>query len=561
MPRDEELTYIEMTDFTVGVWSNNNLAGGVNITSDNPCKADPSNTFRCIALPTGGLGPLPRLQQSDRLTTIPESGVAGITYQVAGFNTWGRVLPSPATDASADQTEVHVVLYYDYDDGTGFDADLYWLRERQFDTTPTTETIYHVDLEGSGHSGPRYAYLLKTRMNPTTPDDPGIPVMVCMANRVANNDLPIYRAFPDPASANILSTVAVLATDADSNAIAQTYNIAAAHQGRIIAGQWRAADHGPGGDVLITNETFFWTETNDNVAVSNVGAQFIPELDQSVTDLAPMSANSLLVIKWYGGGYVLQGDLSDVTVVQLPNLPCPDGSDWVRGVNTSRGYIYSAGPAGMYLWNGGDGAEPISRQLDGEFAVGSNFITGANGQCDRWMDRVLVPQNWVWDANMQSWWRIADPATVNIRFWSTVAYSAYAYGAAASFTAASPNFMHRFQYTDLAYTWVWKSHPLWTSQARRMEVRQGTVALQGRGTVTITIIDDAGGTSAETFTINHTNIRNYRWDISLDAENLIVQIEASGNAGGGAGTAEAPLVHRLFLGYKTAQHLRNSNTA
>jgi hypothetical protein len=548
MPRpDDSLQWIEFTDFSPGIFSNNNLAGGVNVTSTNPAMAQEQGTFRCMALPTGGLGPLPRLRESYGFEDIPGIGVAE-EYQIAGFSTWGRIL-----DVTGGY-ECHVALYYENASVPGpFDVRLGWYRERKFGTSPGTEEIHSETLSDVSSSAARYTYFMKTRMNPTTPDDPGIPVMVGVFSRVNSNDIEFTRAWPDPDNPGTNDTIIVGDPAEDI-----PYVIAAAHQGRIVLGEWRDYAHGVDAD-LITNENLWWTATNDNTLSGSEAAVFVPEIDQSISDMAAMSANSMLVVKFYGGGYVLQGDLDDVTVVQLPNLPCPDSSDYVRGANTSKGYIYSAGPAGMYLWNGGDGAELISPQLDGDFALGDNFISGANGQCDRWIDRVLVPQNWIYDTNMGSWWRIEDPEIVNIRYWSTLAATAIAVGAETTFTEEEPEFMHEFQYADLAYTWSWLSHPLWATQGRRIECRQGIAALQGHGTVTITITDELGNISQQIQQVAHDEIRNYRWNIGQDAENLIVKIEASGDVGEGPGTSEAPLLHRLFIGYTTAQHLATSS--
>ena len=545
MPKDEELQWIEMTDFSPGIWSNNNLAGGLNVTSDNPCKAQPLNTYRCRALPTGGLGPLPRLKASYGLTTIP-AATAGTVFKVVGFNTWGRIIDVPNTSSLG--FEAHVMLYRQQPNGVNFDASLTWLRERLFNVTPSTETIHNTTLVATGTSAGRYTYFLKTRMNPALPDTLGSPVMVCVSSRIASNDIRVARAWPDPAAPTTNATVVI-------GSAADAYVIAAAHQGRIVLGKWYNYAHGLTAD-LITNENLLWTDTNDNSLVSAIPAQFVPELDQSISDMCPMSANQLVVIKFYGGGYVLQGDLSDTTVVQLPNLPCPDGSDYVRGVNTAKGFVYSGGPSGMYLWNGGDGAECISTQLDGNFAVGSGFVSGANGQCDRWMDLVLVPQNWVWDAGAATpaWWRIEDDTVVNIRYWSTVAQNSQAIGATSSFTTASPLFMHYFKYNELAHSWSWQSHPLWLAPpTNRMEVRQLLMAVQGFGTFTITFTDEFGGTATSTVTVASNTIVNVRANVSLDAQNLMVRIQASGSVADVP--AEAPKLHRMYVGYRSAQHL------
>ena len=542
----KELTWLELTDFSPGIFSNNNLAGGINVTSDNPCKAQETGTYRCRSLPTGGLGPLPRLKGSYGLTTIPDS-TAGVTYNVTGFGTWGRILDVPNTSTLG--FEAHVMLYYQLPDAGLFDVSLTWVRERLFNVIPSTEIIHNVDIANTSTSAGRYTYFLKTRMNPTTPDSIGAPVMVCVSTRIANNDIIVSRAWPDPAAPTTNGTIIV------GEALEGTpYVIAAAHQGRIVLGAWDNFSHGLTAD-LVTNENMYWTETNDNTLVSANPAQFVPELDQSISDMCAMSANQLVVVKWYGGGYVLQGDLSDTTVVQLPNLPCPDGSDYVRGVNTAKGFVYSGGPSGMYLWNGGDGAEPISPQLDGNFAVGANFISGSNGQCDRWMDLVLVPQNWVWDSNTGGWWRIENINTVNMRYWSTVAQNAQAVGVESSFTTVDPTFMHLFQYDDLAYSWSWKSHPLWVMPyTHYMEIREVTVALSGTGKFTFTFTAEDGDTSVHAITVNSTSIRNFRFNLGLDAENFTLQIEAVGGVAG-VGGAEAPLLHRMFVGYHQDSHL------
>lgn len=559
MPRDDELQWIDLTDFSPGIFSSNNLAGGVQVTAANPAYASPTNTYRCRALPSGGLGPLPRRTYDFGLTTIPEAG-NGFTYIINGLGTWGQVFGDTGLTDFDHRIEVHLPISWTEDTGADYAHEYRWVRERIYEDPASTEIIRSVTATGQTVEDlAQYAYFGKTRMNPTTPDSPGTPVMAHVYTNWARSIF-TSRVQPDPASASTNSTLVI-----GTENLANSYRRMVTHQGRIVIGKYDNYDRGDATS-LSTDENVIWTETNDDALVSVTAAVFVPEEDASISDWASMSANQLVVIKSLGGGYVLQGDLSDVTVVRLPNLMSPDGSETVRGCNTEKGWVYSAGDRGLYLWNGGDAATPISTQLDGRAftdSPGANFGDDSHvGQCDRWIDMLLAPQLWVMDLEKGGWWRLDDPADfpTPVMYWSTSKYLQQTVGARATFTDASPECFYIWTYNDLAYTYSWQSQPLWISRGRRMEVRQGVVALQGHGQVTITVTDDtADSSSYKVIDIDSDVIRNYRFDLSTDAENLTIRIEASGNDGDGPGTYEAPLVHRLFIGWREAQHLRNAN--
>lgn len=549
MPRqpDAKLEYLEFTDFSPGIFSNNKLAGGVQVTSNNPAMAQETNTYRCLPLPTGGLGPAPRRKAEYSLTTLPNPSTGRI-YYVAGLGTWGRILPSPSSTFGVEELEVHVCLYHQVVNGANFDLHLNWLRERLFDTNRGTETITNKTVTNVATNSPRFAQFLKTRMNPTTPASPGVPVMVLVATIGGGNVAIISRAWPNPATPTTTSTVVV-----GRAAETAPYITAVAHQGRVVLSQFQDYGHGATANI-ITDENFLWTTVNSNTLttlnglVFDVPAQLVPEIDASVADLAAMSANQLLVIKQMGGGYVVQGDMDDPTVVQLPNLACPGNSASVRGINTPQGYVYSAGLDGMYKWNGGDQAEHISPQLEGSFATSNGF-----GQCERFFDLVMAPSNWVWHMASQSWWRIEDPADVLIQYWSTSVNNRIV-GSPSSFTdatAAAAKFMKVYERNSLAYSYSWQSHPIWITRDQYIQTRAGVIALQGRGTVTVTLINELGEKERSIMEVDSDVIRNYRFNTDMSSESLQVRIESVGEGG----VAEAPLVHRLFLGYHAAQHL------
>ncbi len=562
----KDLQWVELTDFSSGIWSNNNLSGGLEVTSVNPAIAQPTNTYRCRALPSGGLGPLPRMKEAFELTTPPGTPITPTdSYIINGLGTWGQAIGT--TNATTDEdhrVEVHLLLSYNTA-GSPNVHNAAWIREHIYDTTPVTETIYSDTNAVTGVVEYQYAYFLKTRIS-TLADllEPGELVMVCIYTP-PSQDLFINRAMPDPATPTVASTVEIM------NGDAEIFRKAEAHQGRVVVG--RFAIYGRGDDTTnSSNENFIYTDVNQSTTSLTEAQVYVPEIDQNISDMASMTANQLIVVKDLGGGYVLQGDLDDVTVVRLPNLMSPDGTTTIRGTQTPRGWVYSAGDRGVYIWNGGDQAEPLSTQVDArEF---TDTLEGENkghaGQMDRWLDLLLVPNLWVNDLEQKGWWRLDDPDDypTGMAFFSTSKYRGQMISARQEFVSSATDdnefAFYLWEYDDLAYTYSWQSHPLWVSRDFYMNTRQAVIALQGYGEVTVTFSDQDGNTDVNIITTASDNIRNYRFNTSLQAEALIIRIEANGFTldpdTGDPVVGTAPQVHRLFVGYDLASHLPLTDT-
>lgn len=562
------MEWLEFIDFSPGIMSNNLLAGGVQVTATNPCIASPTNTWRCRSIPTGGLAPLPRMKEAFTLTTPPTptpTVPSASFYTINGLGTWGQAFPDTLADTNHDhRTEVHLLLSW-VSAGTPTVHNAAWIREEIYDVNQSTRVIYSDDNALAGSLDYQYAYFLKTRMqvppvDPVTGPVPGELIMVCVYSP-PSQDLFINECQPNPATPHGTGTVELI------DGRTQIYRKATSHQGRIVVGKYISYFRGVDTNNS-SNENYLYTDVNINDTSLTQPQVYVPEIDQNISDLASMTANQMIVVKDLGGGYMLQGDLDDVTVVRLPNLMSPDGSPTVHGTQTPRGWVYSAGDRGLYIWNGGDQSEPISTQLDGHvFTDNSVETTGHAGSCDRWLDLLVAPQLWVNDLEQKGWWRLDDPSAYAspMTFFSTSKYRQQMYSARQKFTAGGSSgnqyAFYLWEYDDLAYTWSWQSQPLWITRDKYINTRQGNIALQGQGTVTVTLINEAGTTQANVLTINTGGaIRNFRFNTSMQAENLTVRIEASGNTGGGAGTAEAPVVHRLFLGYQTASHLPITDT-
>lgn len=569
MPPRADLQWIELTDFSPGIFSNNNLAGGLNVTSTNLALASPANTYRCRSLPTGGLGPLPRMQESFGITTPPATG-NGYTYYIHGLGTWGQVFNSPSADTNFDhRIEVHLPV--SYTTGGTYNNVFKWLRERIYAIPQSTETILTDTNTDGVPERVQYAFMLKTRINHADPNLPGNVVMVGVFSNYGQG-IRIAQAHPNPATPTVASTLALGPDASIENYITRR---AVAHQGRVVFARYDAQGRGDG-TTISTDENLYWTETNDSDLVSTTAAVFVPEQDASVTDMISMTANQLVVIKALGGGYTLNGDLSDVTMVRLPNLMSPDGSDTVAGCNTGIGMVYSAGDRGLWVWNGGDAARPLSPQLDGTVFAETNGVTfgedSHRGQCDRWMDLLLAPNLWVCDLEREGWWRLDDPDATDDGtaiyptppvWMSSSKFDQMAIGARSTFTDSTDDrVFYLYQYGDLAYSYSWQSHPIWLSQARAMTVREGIVALQGHGQVTVTVFDvtNEQNVSTQVLDVDSEVIVNRRFNIGLTAENLAIRFEAAGwDETGTPGTGQAPLIHRAFFGWMESSNLANAN--
>jgi hypothetical protein len=542
------LEWIEFGDFSPGIFNNNRFAGGVNVNSMNPCMAQETHTYRCRSLVTGGLGPLPKRKKQFSLTSGPSGSH---TFNVVGLGTVGMARPDNVFATNNDhRVEVHLGIHWG-DPASGGTHRFRWLRENISESPSSTTQILARNYSTALYeSGSRMAYIHHARMNLENELLPGRVVSVMTWQAIplgsgadsSTNQARISHAFPDPTSAATSSTIS---TKQIGNAL-HSYTISTTHQNRVVLGRYDIYRRGDDMSVA-TNANFLWTSPNVNTLGFEDPTAFAVEYDQTITDLGTMTANELLVILQYGGGFIVSGDVDDPTVISLPNIAGPDGAKWVKGCNTAIGYVYSAGDAGLYVWNGGDDAQPISTQLEGTSFTNwdTEWVDTPQGRTDRWIDLVLAPHNWVYDTQSNGWWRLEDPSVADIRMWSTAKYRGQAYGTESTYTNASPNFLHMWEYGDPATNYSWKSHPLWITNDRSMNLRELVVAVSGHGTLTFTFENERGDTVSQVFTFNHTNMRQYRTTLQLRSDNFTMRIQAQG-----ATDKPAPLMHRCYVGYQ-----------
>lgn len=134
------------------------------------------------------------------------------------------------------------------------------------------------------------------------------------------------------------------------------------------------------------------------------------DIISDVGTLGVVTIDQLLVVKHRDGGALVSGDLDNPTIQRFPYIESTGGVI-CKGVHCSIGFVYGS-RNGIFVWNGGASTEKLSPQLDGFFwnhTDGSDAETyaGSRGRMTDWNEFVLVPNNYLYDIERQSWWRFA----------------------------------------------------------------------------------------------------------------------------------------------------------
>lgn len=233
------------------------------------------------------------------------------------------------------------------------------------------------------------------------------------------------------------------------------------HQGRILIADKRrtgggyassasSMDHGYMDDMLFYSDAYLPTQNfmaspglaADKGQANAAYGEFVqttqevynklPVADDAVTGIGTIGVitiDQLLVVKHVGGGAAVSGDLDNPTIHRLPYIESTGGVV-CKGVSTPIGFVYGS-DNGIFAWQGGDSTQKLSPQLDGFFwdhvAGDANYekYSACRGRMGHWNDLVLVPNNYVYDIEKQSWWRLAVQTLAPIESTTTAPYNCY----------------------------------------------------------------------------------------------------------------------------------------
>lgn len=197
------------------------------------------------------------------------------------------------------------------------------------------------------------------------------------------------------------------------------------HQGRTVA-LCRAA--GSGGfptlyGFYVRDEYWYTPPLDPRSQVFTAG----PVRDQAADDNivgpiafgASLSQDEMLLVRDKGGAIVVRGDLDNPTVQRLPGVESTYNCITCVPAVTPLGVVY-ASRNGIFAWNGGETSDRLSDQIDGYFWDFRNSTTeyfiGNHGRLDFWHPFIAVPNNYLFDTRTQSWWRLEPTSTLGIAF-------------------------------------------------------------------------------------------------------------------------------------------------
>lgn len=369
--------------------------------------------------------------------------------------------------------------------------------------------------------------------------------------------------------------------------------ILATHQGRIV---W--ANRSRVGVLPYptgTNTTHF-VQSHVNDVIQYNENPFGPAIDASlpptasylvdgtgVAIIVSIDANTLLVIKTRGGGYLVRGDLDRPQVTRLSGITSTLGKNSIPAI-TPLGAVYGARD-GMFAWGSATSASSatassyLSAQLPGTFWTSDvDWPTNAFapetplGKFNYRQPYILCPSDFLFDTRTKAFWKLRrdQPRVHNSNANTVTGYATWGYEVSATGNVYAitthrdfqdDTYWNYYDFTNPAIAYTWTSQPIPMVKDRNMVIREIGAKIEGIGSVTVDLIGRDGeelGTATFTTTTNSpTTVRAnvtadlYNGGEDTSSNDVVVRI----TAGSGSTTTGAPIVHSFRLGVQEAQSI------
>jgi hypothetical protein len=537
------IQFIDLDDFTPGIYSASAIAvSGPPNTVPGPFaaplgSADASETWQCIGLPGGGLGPLPAMTEDFTLAAL------GITQPPAGQVGWiGGLLNTGVT------VDDELLVAIEYQTGGN---NVYYLFSGVVGTAIGNQLYTSSTATPSGGGIGGSPYMFATRVasaNPTTTIGAEV-IAVLYANQGR------ILLYPDPANPTV---VGIKDISGVTNAMAIF-----GHQNRICAFMNVPYSWPTPTTVDTNNDAINYTDppNSETWPGSTPDVVFIAEFPFGYGAFGSMNAGELFLVKCRGGGVIIQGDVNNPNVLWLPGV-APTGVWFGHGDSGLNGFYYCAEHDGCYVWGGGNVSQKVSAQLDDTFYIVSNEILSRcfHYFAKRWNNWMLFSNNYLFDETTGGWWRLLNPSTASLFHYTEGFSRNQLYAAVTQVTGDTTVFLYKFDKTVPASSWQWQSLPIRVSEDRTVNIREIVVRYSnpygGSGTFTLQLsaIDSAG---------NVINAQAFTWDIAVNrpqmqrlnlggyySEDVTVRVSAQANTPG----EPAPVLHSISVGYRTREH-------
>ena len=567
---EDDLIWITLSDFTPGVITNSDYALSTGSPVPGNKLGQAQSAVGCIALPNGGLAPLPKLSANP---IPPGTSLPSGTSVLNGLFVTGPIFPTGGGDLSdiADAVVYGILTltaaptwYFTlYEAYIAQDATLG--QSEPFATGP--------DAYEPGIIGERFNMM--TGGLTTIPFAIGplgsaqVPIWAFGFWYPGNSPTSYYPGtpyewlFPDPTDLTATAPYDLQAP------VGNAYPAdVLTHQNRIVLLSYITIGAETDAILSTNNEVFNYTDPPNSITLGVQNETFVSEHPVGVGAWGSLDSSELFLVKNSGGAYIISGDLNNPTVTRLPTVVSTLGVMSRVGV-TPIGIVYASNGRGLWTWNGGSSAQKISEQLEDDFFVNPNLpkVTLAHGTYSgvydgpsvdicAWGDWIIVSNDWLYDSNLGGWWQL-PPGT------DAVPHLYYGIGYDGNTLYASPvnptdiyaiDKYFRDQPTD---TWTWASYPIRQGNKttnRQMGIREIVCRAQGTGTVQVTLNGINGSFPA--FSPSET------MSFGTDSQPVMQRVRVGGDPGGfiaqdvtveivavGFSGGPAPIVYEVSIGY------------
>lgn len=569
MPGRPEVQWIEINDFTPGVITNTELqaaavSGFGNIGPVPGAKmGQAQEAIGCVALPNGGLAPLPGL---DLNPVAPPAS----TYQddantlpiVNGFFSTGPIsLGLLGQPADSILTGVEWI-------STDHTLRKWYLMETVIQYDGSYDYNIALTSEGSAANEGDFPYydtmtggLTMTYVPTTTGVTPVW--LLCYWFLAAGNTNPIYVGYPFQfmyPSPYAISGVFQWTNPANNY---PAYGIT--HESRLVLIQKNHFNWAGSTYVHNANEIFNYSDPPLSISLGTQNESFVPENPTGIQAWGSISSSELFCVKANGGGFVLSGDLNTPTITRLPGVQSTYGLS-SRVAQTPIGLVYISGDHGAWLWNGGNTSQKLSNNLDDNFyqvtlPLDGVFDGWAADVCT-WGDWIVFSNDWLYDIQTGGWWQLS-PGAAGPHLWYQSGGDGTRLFAAPGVPTAEVMFeIYDRRYPNKEYEWV--SYPIRmpnTSKDRQYLLQGVIIRAQGYGTIDVTV---STGTQVNPTSFNVDNNDTpqiMRANIGQAGggpavtESFQISLTAIGATSGPKNGAPAPIIYSVAVGYIEAAAL------
>lgn len=531
------LKQLVFDDFSPGIVSQTRGVG-LQLLS-KPGIAQESGTYRCVALPTGALAPLPRA--STTLTIPSPAGAAfGSLFVVTGIEAIGQVYAS--SSYVDEQDELHVGIEYGLSTGSN-PSRFSWYVIRSHDAN-TVQLATDTSLAAAGGGRTHPFFTTRTRLHSPT----ALANQTLAASWLSEDGGKHLWFWPNPS--NPSSTTPVSASTTKAGPVLS-------HEGTVVLFEFKSSTHGSG--VNISNEFIHHTAPPLTSAIGDQGMLLSPSNPCGYGAWISTARGELFLVKPHGGAVVVSGELTspNPSVGVIPFVPST-GLLLQRAVGTAIGIIYCTRES-VILWDG-QLAQNISPQVRDGFFLRSNpsgsvlapkLYNNPYIQYASWGDLVVFPNNYLLDTLGKGWWRLEDPSTASYQVFTESSDPTAIWATTGSYAPAASNQLVKFSTSNPAVSYSWKSHPINVTSDHYVDVREVEIlAIAASGstsTVQIELTDGTGATRTETFTLTQSDQpMRIRKPTYTKGYNVVMRIISASNQAG----VGAPVVLSVSLGYR-----------